>query len=70
MDFFKDIFKSLLGGIMVVLIPIGMVVGGGALVGLGLDNEWNTVAWIGGAIFVAGLIWGALLFLFHSGSGL
>ena len=64
MDFLKDIAKSLISGFLAVLIPIGMVIGGAALIGVAVDNEWTILAWIGGGLLIAGLVWGAILYLF------
>ena len=66
MDFLKDIAKSLISGFVAVLIPIAMVVGGAALIGVAVDNEWTILACIGGGLLIAGLVWGAILYLFIS----
>ena len=66
MDLLKDILKTIASGITQLLIPILMVIGGAALAGYGIDNDLRTLAWIGGGLLLAGLIWGALLYLFHS----
>lgn len=66
LDLLKDILKVVFGGLMLLLVPVAMVIGGGALIGFGIDNDWSIVVYIGGALLIAGLVWGALLFMYHS----
>ena len=64
-DFVKEILKALGRGLFAVMIPIGMVIGGAALIGFAVENDWTILVWIGSGMLVAGLIWGALLYLLH-----
>ena len=64
-DFLKDILKAAIQGIFSIMLPIALVIGGAALFGFGLDNDWRILAWIGGGLLVAGLVWGALLYMMH-----
>jgi hypothetical protein len=49
--------------VVTLLMPLILIGGGGALTGWGITNEWATVAWIGAAMVVAGVLWGLFLFL-------
>ena len=49
--------------LLAILIPIVLVIGGGALVGVGINYSLPVVMWIGIALLAAGIIWGLVLFL-------
>ncbi|MEM7060404.1 MAG: hypothetical protein AAF557_22725 [Pseudomonadota bacterium] len=58
---------SIIRFLIVILAPIGLIAGGAAIFGYAMDNEYRTLVWIGAGLFVAGLVWGAILYLFSSG---
>lgn len=39
--------KRLVAFVVTLVMPVVLIVAGGALVGLGLQNDWNTVNMIG-----------------------
>ncbi|KQI72265.1 hypothetical protein AN191_09070 [Loktanella sp. 5RATIMAR09] len=55
--------RRLISFVVTLLMPLVLIGGGGALTGWGITNEWATVAWIGAAMVVAGVLWGLFLFL-------
>ena len=65
LDLLKDIVKVLVQGAFAVLLPIGMVIGGAALLGFGIDSDIRILAWIGIGLLVAGIVWGAILYLLY-----
>jgi hypothetical protein len=44
-------------------MPVILVAGGGALMGWGITNEWDYVAWAGIGMIAGGIIWGLILWL-------
>ena len=60
----KDIARILIG----LLMPLILVVGGGWLVGVGIDNNSNVLFWMGVVMVAVGLIWGLVLYLWSSAS--
>jgi hypothetical protein len=59
----KTGMRRLISFLVTLLMPLILIGGGGALTGWGITNEWATVAWIGAAMVVAGVLWGLFLFL-------
>lgn len=55
----KQLARFLVG----LFMPFFLIIGGGALVGWGIGNEWNIIAGIGATMVVAGILWGLFLFL-------
>lgn len=62
--------KRLIAFVMTLLMPIILIVGGGAVTGWGLTNDWEVVVWIGLGMIGAGLAWGFFLFLWASNGSL
>ncbi|HEV8034118.1 hypothetical protein [Yoonia sp.] len=62
--------RRLISFIVTLLMPLILIGGGGALTGWGITNDWATVAWIGAAMVVAGVVWGLFLFLWASNGSL
>ena len=60
--------KRLIAFVITLIMPIILVAGGGSVIGWGITNEWEMVAWAGLAMVVVGLLWGLLLFLW-AGNG-
>lgn len=52
--------------LVVLLTPFILIVGGGALMGYGIENEHDVLAWTGIAMVGAGVIWGLVVWLFVS----
>lgn len=50
-----------------LFMPVFLIIGGGALAGVGINNSWAIIGWIGVAMVIAGIIWGLFLFLWASG---
>ena len=46
-----------------LLMPIILIVGGAAIGGWGVTNEWDIVAYIGFGMMGAGVLWGFFLWL-------
>ena len=55
--------KSAIRFIVTLLMPVILVAGGGALMGWGITNEWDYVAWAGIGMIAGGIIWGLILWL-------
>ncbi len=53
--------KSFVRFIVSLLMPIILIAGGGMLMGWGITNEWDYVAWAGIGMLAAGIIWGLIL---------
>ena len=62
--------RRLISFVVTLLMPLILIVGGGALTGWGITNDWNMVVWIGAAMVVAGVLWGLFLFLWASNGSL
>lgn len=60
--------KQLLRFIVGLLAPFILIFGGGGLIGVGIEYEFEIVAWAGLAASVCGLLWGCWL-LFMDGAG-
>lgn len=54
----KQLARFLVG----LFMPVFLVMGGGALVGWGISNDWTIIVGIGAAMVVAGVLWGLFLF--------
>ncbi len=67
-DFFTDIAKDLLKAAAGLIIPVSMVLVGTGLVALSFKFEMEILLWLGGVVALCGLIWGAILLLWHSGA--
>lgn len=52
--------------IVTLLMPLVLIVAGGAIIGWGVSNEWAIVGWIGLGMVGAGILWGLFLFLWAS----
>lgn len=61
----KDILRFLLG----LLAPFLLIGGGALLMGAGAEYEWNILIYAGGALILAGIVWGIFLWM-HSTSGI
>lgn len=61
-----ELLKSVLRILVVILMPVALVFGGGALAGLGISNDLGFLVWGGLALVGAGIIWGVVLYM---GSG-
>jgi hypothetical protein len=61
--------KKLIGFVLTLLMPIILIALGGAVAGLGLNNDWEYVSYAGLGLVGAGLIWGFFLFLWASDGG-
>ena len=58
--------KDLLRFLFWLFAPVLLIIGGGALVGIGLNNSYAFIGWAGAAMVLAGIIWGAVMFFLHS----
>lgn len=58
--------KRLIGFVVTLLMPLVLIGGGGALVGVGVTNEWPILAWAGLAMIAGGVLWGLFLFFWAS----
>jgi hypothetical protein len=48
-----------------VFAPIALILVGAGLAGLGITMGWTILLWAGLIVAAIGLIWGAILMLFH-----
>lgn len=64
----KDM-KKFVGFIVGLLMPIILIALGGAVAGLGLNNDWDYVAYAGLGLIGAGILWGIFLFMWASDGG-
>ncbi len=55
--------KSVIRFIVSLFMPVILVAGGGMVMGWGITNEWDYVAWAGIGMLAAGIIWGLVLWL-------
>lgn len=62
-DIVRDLFKTLTG----LAIPVGLVLLGGALIGLSIKFEMIVLLWIGGITALVGLLWGIVMLIWYSG---
>lgn len=58
--------KRLISFVVTLLMPIILIAGGGSIIGLGLNNDWDMIAWAGLAMVVGGILWGLFLFIWAS----
>ena len=58
--------KSLIRFIVGLLMPVILIASGGALIGWGITNNWQILAWMGLALAIAGVIWGLFLWFWAS----
>lgn len=61
----KDILRFLIS----LAAPFILIGGGAMLMGAGAEYEWNILVYAGGAMIVAGVIWGLFLWLAGSSGG-
>ena len=61
----KDILRFLIS----LAAPFILIGGGAMLMGAGAEYEWNILVYAGGAMIVAGIIWGLFLWLAGSSGG-
>lgn len=61
--------KSVIRFIVSLLMPIILIGGGGMLMGWGITNEWDYVAWAGIGMIGAGIVWGLILWFWVDSSG-
>ena len=59
----KSLFRFLVG----LFMPVFLIIGGGALIGLALNYEVTFLIWVGLAMIAAGVLWGLVLFFWASG---
>lgn len=59
--------KNLLRFLLTLFAPIILIVLGGLLVGWSITNEYSILAWTGVVMVCAGIIWGLVFFMYHSG---
>ena len=62
---FKDFLVGLFASVLWLVPPVLLVAAGGALVGLGFKFALAIVGWIGAALVLAGIVWGAVLYLMN-----
>ena len=55
--------------IMTLLMPIILIVSGGALGGWGMTKEWDIVTFMGLGMMGAGVLWGFFLWLWVTDGG-
>ncbi|MEO0467388.1 MAG: hypothetical protein AAF216_12675 [Pseudomonadota bacterium] len=64
-----SILKGVLKFLLSLFMPVILIAAGGGLAVLGIEQEWNWLFWFGLIVFGAGIVWGAILFLWaDSGS--
>lgn len=54
--------KKIIRFIVGLAAPFILVFSGAGLIGYGIENEYETLAWIGLVVTVCGLIWGFWLY--------
>lgn len=61
----KDILRFLIS----LAAPFILIGGGAMLMGTGAEYEWNVLIYAGGAMILAGVVWGLFLWLAGSSGG-
>lgn len=61
----KDILRFLIS----LAAPFILIGGGAMLMGAGAEYEWNILIYAGGAMILAGAVWGLFLWLAGSSGG-
>ncbi|MEM7084199.1 MAG: hypothetical protein AAF465_15830 [Pseudomonadota bacterium] len=61
-EIFTDLAKFLLG----LAVPVVLVLIGAGLIAAAMHFEVMALFWVGGVVAAAGVLWGAILVLFHS----
>ena len=61
----KDILRFLIS----LAAPFILIGGGAMLMGAGAEYEWNILIYAGGAMILAGVVWGLFLWLAGSSGG-
>lgn len=51
-----------------LLAPFILIFGGGGLIGIGVEYEFEILAWVGAVSTVCGLLWGGWLLLLDGSS--
>lgn len=59
--------KNLLRFLVTLFSPLILIVLGGLLIGWSIENEYTILAWTGLVMVGAGIIWGLVFFIYHSG---
>lgn len=49
-----------------LFMPFFLIIGGGAVAGMGVTYGWAIIGWIGVAMVAAGVLWGLFLFFWAS----
>ncbi len=60
----KQIIRFVVG----LLAPFILILGGGGLIGIGVEYEFEILAWVGAVSVVCGLLWGGWLLLLDGSS--
>ena len=60
--------KTFVRFVVGLLAPFALIFGGAALLGFGVEHEYEVLAWSGGIATLCGLLWGCWLLLLDGSS--